>query len=111
MSIYDVDAEAAKFQPVRVKFRGTEYTLGGDVCSLLSAASLFGNLPDGEDSLALSRAVFEYLRPVVRVLSPAIGEVMDREDLNAGEEAALLRPVTEVLSRIGDLSFPAEGQE
>ena len=106
MSLYDIDEMAEKFEPVRVKFRGTEYVLGADVHSILSASSVFQETIDPEaDSKSTTLAVFTQLRAIIRVLSPDLAKVMDDCDLNPAEEAAMLRPVTEVLAQVGQLTF------
>ena len=50
--------------------------------------------------LAHYRANEEAAKQLIRV-----GQAPTPEDLNAAEEAAMLRPVTEVLSQVGKLSF------
>ena len=106
MALYDIDEMAKEFEPVRVKFRGVEYVLGDNVHSILSASSVFQeNLDPKADAKATTLDVFTHLRAIIRVLSPGMAKVMDQQDLNAAEEAAMLRPVTEVLSQVGKLSF------
>lgn len=108
MALYDIDAMAEKFEPVRVKFRGKEYGLGENVHSILTATTMLqGKVDPKASEKDTTLAVFTELRPILRVLSPALADAIDADGLNAAEEAAMLRPVTEVLSQVGKLSFPA----
>ncbi len=108
MALYDIDEMAQEFEPVRVKFRGEEYTLGDSVHAILSASSVFQQVDAKTDDKTTTLQVFTFLRPIIRVLSPEMGKVMDKQDLNVAEEAAMLRPVTEVLAQVGRLSFRKE---
>lgn len=115
--IFDIDAAAEDFKPIIIRFRGEEHILGGTVFSLLNASSIFNDdviplLPDDDenakDSHAFTKKVFEFLRPILRALSPTVGKAMDRKDLTPPEEAALLKPATEALNTLGRLSFRTE---
>ncbi len=108
MALYDIDEMAQEFEPVRVKFRGVEYILGESVHAILSASSVFQQVDAEADDKSTTLQVFTHLRPIIRVLSPDMGKVMNEQDLNAAEEAAMLRPVTEVLAQVGRLSFRKE---
>lgn len=104
--VFDIDEISKAFEPVRIKFRGVEYTLGSTVMQLLNAASVFqGILDDDAPKDEQAKAVFENLRPVLRALSPDLAEVINENDLTAGEEAALLRPSTAALNLLSVLSF------
>lgn len=101
--VLDIDAKAAEFQPLVIKFRGEEYTLGVDIVSLMTAATFASEgVEDGDEVDQLG--ILRKLRPTLRILAPGIPV----DDLSAGEEAALLGAVTEVMNRCGRLTFREE---
>jgi hypothetical protein len=108
--LFDIDQATKDFEPVRIKFRGVEHTLGGSVLSLLNASSIFTEdvMKDDDDDTSFTKRVFEFLRPTLRALSSTMGDVIDESDLTPAEEAALLRPVTAAISQLGRLSFRAD---
>lgn len=100
--VFDIDEQAGAFQPVKVKLRGEVYTLGATALSLMNAAEL-GSDDDDEDG----EHMLAKLRPMLAELCPE----MPTQDLTAGEEVALMRAVTEVMRRVGRLTFRAEDGE
>lgn len=99
--VFDIDEQAGAFQPVKVKLRGEVYTLGATALSLMNAAELGSDDEDGEQHMLAK------LRPMLAELCPE----MPTQDLTAGEEVALMRAVTEVMRRVGRLTFRAEDGE
>lgn len=113
--VFDVDAQSSAYQPVEVKFRGKQYQLGRDTAGLLYAAEAYNAVPDplqtpqGQaPTPEQSASQTEYVTKLVEILPSvltALNGDFPTDDLTAGEESALLNVVTEVLSRMGDLSF------
>jgi hypothetical protein len=95
--LFDVDAAAGDYRPVVIRFRGAEYVLGATAAHLLALSNLASKL-DGKGTEALA----ENLRPVFAALAPEAPT-----DLTAAEEIALLAPLTEVLNRLGRITFRA----
>lgn len=117
--VFDIDEAAQDFKPVQIKFRGEIHVLGGSVLSLLNASSIFtedvlsGEEDEKDDAEGheFVKRVFEFMRPVLRALSPTMAAVLEKKDLTPPEEAALLKPVTEALNTLGRLSFRTEEEE
>lgn len=104
--LFDVDARAASFKPVVIKFRGTERVLGATALSLIQATSIYSTQARAEgetDSVFAVRLV----KPILRALSPELSAELDARDLEAGEELALLPVLTEVVKRLGAVRFSA----
>lgn len=95
--VFDIDEQAGAFQPVRVKLRGQESVLGSTALSLMKAAQL------GQDT----EDILSQLRPMLGQLCPEL----PIDDLTPGEEVALMRAVTEVMRRMGRLTFRTEDGE
>lgn len=106
VNVFDIDAEASQFEPVRIKFRGRDLVLGDTAVSIIQAASLYSAEDDEQDHLSL---MVKYLRPVLRALNPELAQMMEEQDLTSAEELALMRPVTAVMERLGKLTFRSEG--
>lgn len=100
--VVDIDAQAKKFDPVRIRFRGIEYVLGRDVASIIEATSVLSSDDDGSDPVKTLRS----LGPILEILAPEL----PRDDLDPGEEIALLGAVTLLMERVGDLPFRREGK-
>lgn len=85
--------------PLVVRFRGKEYKLGNSALGLLQVAGLADELGGDE-----ATAGIKVLPKAMALLCPEL----PLEDLTSGEEIALVRAMTEVLNRIGRLSFQEE---
>ena len=104
-AVLDIDAKAAEFQPLVIRFRAQEWTLGKDIVSLLTAATFAADGEDEESDGEVGQlTMLAKLKPVLRILAPGIPV----DDLSPGEEVALLRAVTEVMNRCGRLTFSEE---
>ncbi len=90
VEVFDIDALAESYQPVRIKFRGGEYVLGANVLQVIAAAEL-----NQEGGMS---AMVQQLPAYLRTLCPDIGPALD-EPLTAPEEVALMRPITAVMDR------------
>lgn len=101
--VFDIDAVAAEYQPVRIKFRGTEYVLGATVLQVIAATEL----APGEGASGMVARLPEYLR----TLCPEIGPALEGRPLISAEEVALLRPITAVMNRFNAVSKSQEGAE
>lgn len=106
MDVYDIDTLAGEFAPVRVKLRGKEYEMGGTAYSILAAASKVSTDETDEDSSV--HQVLKQMRPMLALLCPEMEEDTREVPLTAAEEMALLAPVTEVMERVGRLTFRRE---
>lgn len=106
--IFDVDQLAQNFEPVKVKLRGKVYELGGTAYSILMVGSMV-KVDEGETDDRKQAAEFlRQLRPVLAVLSPELEADTRDRPLTAAEELALLPAITEVMNRVGALSFRTE---
>lgn len=101
--VVDIDAQAKRFEPVRIRFRGEEYTLGRDVASIMLATSVLSSDDDGSDPAKTLRA----LEPMLEILAPEL----PRDNLEPGEAVALFGAVTLLMERVGDLPFRHEGKQ
>lgn len=101
-SVFDVDKYAGSFEPLQVKFRGEVYAFGRSADAMLAATDAYAQV--GEK--AGMRGQLAALPTIVRALCPEFPPV---DDLNPGEEFALLSACTEVMRRAGDMRFPSSG--
>lgn len=103
--VFDVDALADSYQPVRIKFRGNEYTLGTNVLQVMAAAELS---PDSGGMTDMVPLLPTYLRTLCPEIAPAL-----EEPLTAAEEVALMRPITAVMDRFNAIvkSEKDEGEQ
>jgi len=93
--LFDIDAEVASYRPLTVKLRGVEYVIGGTAADLLKVSQFAAQL-DGKGHEALAAIA----GPVFASLVPTAPT-----DLNEAEQAALLRPLVEVLNRLSAVNF------
>ena len=93
--VFDIDAVAEEYQPVRIRFRGAEYTLGANVLQVIAATEL--STDEGTGGIVKQLPVY------LRTLCPEIGPALEKP-LAAAEEVALLRPITEVMNRFNAVS-------
>lgn len=96
--LFDIDAQAAAYVPVRVKLRGKVHTLGDTAMQLLQLSELSAVF-SGEDVGV--QTILEQVRPLMKILAPEAPE-----DLTTAEELALLPALTEVLTRFSAMTFP-----
>ena len=106
--VFDVDALAEEYQPVVIRFRGQEYTLGTNVLQVIAAAEL-GEGVEKEEGMSGLRAIVTQLPAYLRTLCPEIGPALE-ESLTSTEEVALLRPITAVMNRFSDVSKSTENE-
>lgn len=104
---FDIDKMKADFEPVRIVFRGKEYALGREALGLLNACEMHVGIED-KDGIAYVKALMEMLPELLRSVCP---EMTWEGKLETGEQMALTKACTEVLGRIGRLTFQAEGPE
>ncbi len=100
--VFDVDALASEYQPVRIKFRGNEYTLGASVLQVVAATEL---ATEGEGFAGIVKQLPAYLR----TLCPDIGPALE-VPLTSAEEVALLRPITAVMNRFSVIAKSTEDE-
>ena len=101
--VIDIDAAAGGFAPVEIRFRGKNYFLGRTVLGILEISDQYKDGP-GEGESEASFAV-RMVRPSITALCPELSAVIEKDDLTAGEEIAMLRPLTEVVQRFGAITF------
>jgi hypothetical protein len=94
--VYDIDAAAGSYQPVTIKLRAQEYVLGETVQQLMTMSSLLNSVKDESGQVEVSAHIVE----ILATLAPQAPQ-----NLTAGEQIALVRPITEVLTRFNALSF------
>lgn len=103
--VFDVDALAAEFEPVCIRFRGEEYVLGDTVESVLAATKIAESLPDDaptEEQLAL-------LPKVLRALNKKLGKAVAESEPSLPERLVFQKAVTELMTRVGNVPFrPSE---
>lgn len=112
-SVFDLDSSGASgFEPVTVRFRGNEYTLGATAYGLVAAPAIL-TPPNGEASERETLVhIVQNIHSAVRVLSPPLAEALEADDnVTPGETLALVRAVMEVLNRLGRFRFSAEEEE
>jgi hypothetical protein len=103
-NVIDIDERAGSFEPVVVKFRGQEYTLGKTALELVAATSVYTGNPKADDETEVEFSL--RLAPMVlRAISPEIAAVIDEAPLTPAEEMAFIPILTEVVKRIGALKF------
>lgn len=105
-AVFDLDAEAATFQPIEVTYHGAKYHFGRSALGLLSALQVDVTgiqRREGEEAQAYVMRLLGMLPEMVRLLCPEFPAA----PWGAQEELALLKVVTEVLSRVGQIRFPA----
>jgi hypothetical protein len=102
--VFDIDDRAGAYEPVVVKFRGEEYALGQSAATLLGFSAIYQAHPAEENEPEVLYAL-RLLRPMIGSLSPAIASVMAERDLTCEEELAFLPVLTEVMNRVGGISF------
>jgi hypothetical protein len=107
MATFDIDQMKSDFQPVDIVFHGQEYVLGRNAVGLLDACELHAEIED-LDGMKYLKALLELLPRLALALCPDL--VLD-DDLDAGEQMALVKVCTEVLGRVTRLTFPAEEPE
>lgn len=108
INVFDIDALAENFKAVQVKLRGQLYELGGTAYSILMAASLVDVDEEEGNEKAQAAKFMKQLRPMLAYLSPELERDTRDNPLSAAEELALLPAVTEVMNRVGALSFRSE---
>ncbi len=106
--VFDVDALAEEYQPVRIRFRGQEYTLGANVLQVIAAAELGEGVERGEGMAGL-RSIVTQLPAYLRTLCPEMAPALE-EPLTSTEEVALLRPITAVMNRFSAVSKSQEDE-
>lgn len=99
--IYDVDELAREFEPVRVRFRGKEYVLGGDIESLMRATRVASSVADD----APEEEQFKILPAVLRALCKDLGKEVRERPLGLAERLVFQKAVTEVMDRINAVPF------
>lgn len=99
--VYDVDAVASEFSPLRIKFRGEEYLLGQGILGLMQASGIFEGIEDGTKAM-------EKLPAILRALCP---EFPEDAELGTGEAFALMAAATEVLNRVATFRAGASAAE
>lgn len=104
--IFDLDEQGASgFEPVTVRFRGTEYLLGTTAYGLVAAPALLDIGDDDASEHQVLQAIMENLAAAVRVLGPELQDAIEADGtITPGEEFALMKAVMEVLNRIGRFS-------
>ncbi len=107
MATFNVDEMKADFQPVDIIFRGVEYVLGRNALGLMAACELHGTIED-KDGMQYLGALIALLPEVVKAMCP---ELDLPEDIDAGEQMAMVKICTEVLGRVSHLTFPEEEPE
>jgi hypothetical protein len=100
-NVFDIDAAGGQFEPVVVKFRGEHYRLGEDALGVMEACELHATL-SGDAGEITSTQLMEALPSLLKAVCPT----MPTDGLRTGEQLALVQAVTEVLRRVGELSFP-----
>ena len=103
--LFDIDAEAAAFEPVHIKFRGQEYALGDTVMSVLLAMEVV------EGDTIETKQLMANLPAILRTLCPALEAVLEEKPLVQAEEVALLKPVTAVLKGFAALTKSDDKEE
>jgi hypothetical protein len=105
--LFDIDALAAEFSPVEIKFRGLQYVLGETIEQVLGAVAIARTVADNaapDEQLAI-------LVPVLLALNPALGGVVGgNAALSLAERLVLQRVVTEAMERISKVPFRAVEQ-
>lgn len=104
-TVFDIDAAGGQFEPVVVKFRGEHYRLGEDALGVMEACEMHATLA-GDGAEITSTQLIEALPAMLRAVCPTL----PIDGLRTGEQLALVQAVTEVLRRVGELSFPASDE-
>jgi len=104
-NVFDIDEAGGQFEPVVVKFRGELHRLGEDALGVMEACELHGKLAGDGTEISLTQLV-EVLPVMLRALSPTI----PTDGLRTAEQLALVQAVTEVLRRVGELTFPSPNE-
>lgn len=100
--LYDVDALAAEFTSIEIKFRGSQYKLGESVEQILGAINIAKAVPDD----APLEEQLKILGPVLGALCPELGvAVGDGSSLTLAERLVLQRVVREGMGRITKIPF------
>lgn len=107
MAAFNIDKMKSNFEPVEIVFRGKTYMLGRDALGLLEACELCGTIED-KDGMEYFKAQLGMLPQLMKCLCPRL-EI--GEDLETGEQMALIEVTMEVLGRVGRLSFQKAEQE
>jgi hypothetical protein len=102
MAIFNIDEMKSGYAPVDIVFRSAEYRLGANALGVLEACDIHASI-EGKDGVQYMRALLELLPRMVRSLCPTLD--LDGMELETGEQMALMHVCTEVLGRIGRLSF------
>jgi len=107
MATFNIDTMKADFAPVDIHFRGQDYVLGACATGVLDGCEVHGTIED-KDGLEYMRAFFGIMRDMVLALSGDLD--LDNLDpaLELGEQLALMKACSEVLRRVGRLTFQAE---
>jgi hypothetical protein len=105
MEVFDLDS-GTDYEPVTVRFRGKDYVLGKNAGQLLAATRVYekAGIELGEEDSDAGAKVLDLIRPMVAVLCPDF----PLDELDPQAEVRLIRPVTEVLTRMGNLTFQEE---
>ena len=107
MATFNIDEMRSDFQPVDIIFREKEYVLGRNALGLMNACELHGTIED-KDGLEYLKAFLELLPELMKTMCP---ELELSEDLQTGEQMAMMKVITEVLGRVSRLTFPEEAGE
>ncbi len=103
MATFNIDEMKSGFQPVDIVFRGKDYLLGNTALGILEACEIHGEMEDN-DGVAYVRAFMDAMPRMLAALCPD----MPSEGLETAEQFALMKVCTEVLGRVGQLTFQAE---
>lgn len=106
--VFNIDEMKADFEPVEIVFRNKKHTLGKNALGLMDACELHGTIED-KDGLQYIAAYLKLQPQLVRLLCPELELVL--EELETGEQMALMKVCTEVLGRAGRLTFQEEEPE
>jgi len=110
--IFDIDEQGASgFEPVTVRFRGTEYQLGTTAYGLVATPALLAVGEDTTEHQVLAH-IMKNLRACIRLLCADLHDAIEADaNITPGEEFALMKAVMEVLNRIGRFSDDTEEDE
>lgn len=106
--VFDIDEKSQGFAPLTVKFRGEQYVLGDDALGVLTACEMHSSVIDSDaDDAANMAKLMEMLPSVIAMLCPGFPV----DDWSTGEKLTIMQAATEVLQRVGALTFQAGAGE